>query len=343
MAAVVTQKMLTVCIPAFNMQDYLERNVMSMVEASHAALLDILIVDDGSTDETLLLAQRLEGQYPGIVRCVQKDNGHYGSAVNCAMRCALGRFFKIIDADDTVDSHALDILLEFLCGEAFEADVVLTDYVLHFDNAQNDEEEEKYFPATNILASGQVVDFSSLVIETQLMHAVCFRTELLQANGITLDERTAFTDEEFAVYPMPFVHTIGYCAAPVYRYHVGREGQSISAAQLDKTIDQNAFVTEQILSWYESLDNGLFSQAHFDYIAQKVCDVVVTHIRKRMIAAGSHGYKDYVRSLDERICKDAKLKQLVRLRSLKLCRATGYIAWDSVCREMKKHGYVLMG
>jgi len=338
-----TEKLLTICIPAYNMQEYLERNVSALMKTARADLLDILIVDDGSTDGTLSVARKLGEQHAGMVRYIHKENGHYGSAVNCAMQNAKGRFFKIIDADDTVDTRALDALISFLRDGAYDADLVLSDYVLCFDNAQSGQDKEKYFAATEVLQSQQMTKFSEVALETQLMHAMCVKTEILRANGIILDEHTAFTDEEFAVYPIPFIKTVAYCAVPVYQYHVGREGQSISAAELDKTIDQNAFVTEQILTWYESLDRNALDQAQYDYIAQKVCDVIVTHIRKRMIAEGSPNYKEYVRALDKRISRDAKLKELVRLRSLKMCRATGYAAWNYVCREMKKHGYVLLG
>ena len=64
------KKTLTFVVPAYNMTEYLERCVMSLIAAKHNDDIEVLIVDDGSSDGTLETAQKFEARYPGIVRAI---------------------------------------------------------------------------------------------------------------------------------------------------------------------------------------------------------------------------------------------------------------------------------
>ena len=94
------KKTLTFVVPAYNMTEYLERCVMSLIAAKRNDDIEVLIVDDGSSDGTLEMAQKFEARYPGIVRAIHQENKGHGGAVNTGIAAASGMYVKVVDADD---------------------------------------------------------------------------------------------------------------------------------------------------------------------------------------------------------------------------------------------------
>ena len=76
--------------------------------------VEIIIVNDGSKDDTLKIAREYEGKYPDIVRVVDKENGGHGDAVTAGLTHASGSYFKVVDSDDWVDEESLP-LKSWLC------------------------------------------------------------------------------------------------------------------------------------------------------------------------------------------------------------------------------------
>ena len=86
--------------------------------------VEILLIDDGSTDRTGEIADEYERNYPGIVRAVHKSNGGHGSGVNAGLHLATGCYFKVVDSDDWLSEDAYRRLLarvkEFCTGAVAE-------------------------------------------------------------------------------------------------------------------------------------------------------------------------------------------------------------------------------
>ena len=105
-------KLLTVAIPSYNSEEYLERAVNSLLGMGED--IEVLIINDGSTDRTAEIADRYEKQYPEIVKAVHKENGGHGSGVNVGLSLAKGLYFKVLDSDDWFDKEALRKVLKTL-------------------------------------------------------------------------------------------------------------------------------------------------------------------------------------------------------------------------------------
>lgn len=110
----VKEKCLTVVIPAYNVAHYLTETLDSLVCCESVALLDLIIVNDGSTDRTEEVARRYVASYPESVRCVSKENGGHGSGINVGLKLATGRYFSVMDGDDWGSSTALDRIMTVL-------------------------------------------------------------------------------------------------------------------------------------------------------------------------------------------------------------------------------------
>ena len=223
-------KTLTIIVPSCNMEKYLAKCCESMMVAPELMeRLEVLVVNDGSTDRTSEIGHSFERRYSGTFRVIDKENGHYGSCVNRGLAEAKGEFVKLLDADDTFDTAGFARLLRFLVegsanGALDKIDLVLTDYCI----------VDKRGKTLRVVSFGGKIDAPFGVdesIEGRCCSAMCaFRTRLLRDIGYRQTEGILYTDLEWSTFPMRGVRKIRYLPIAVYRYFQGREGQSISAA-----------------------------------------------------------------------------------------------------------------
>ncbi len=97
------EKLLTIVVPAYNVEKYIKNCLDSFIDLSVLRSLEILIVDDGSTDSTASLAHTYEQKYPYSFKVLSKENGGHGSTINYAIPRATGKYFKVVDGDDWLD------------------------------------------------------------------------------------------------------------------------------------------------------------------------------------------------------------------------------------------------
>ena len=186
--------------------------------------LEILVVNDGSKDNSLEIARQYEKEYPGIIYAIDKPNGNYGSTINKGIEQATGKYFRICDSDDFYDNHQLKNLLDYL-REA-DVDLVLNDYVIDRQN------QHSLMKMSNVEVGKTYkmddVDLSTL--GNYAMHGLIVKTQILQQNNINLLTGISYTDTEFCYYPLQYAKTLSYVNYPVYHYQVGRDGQTVSLA-----------------------------------------------------------------------------------------------------------------
>ncbi len=116
-------KLLTIAMPCYNVEAYLERGLGSLADDRFADDLEVLIVNDGSTDSTKEIALRYVESHPTIFRLIDKENGGHGSGINAGIAHAAGTYFRIVDGDDWVDTDNLATLLDRL--RSIDSDIVV--------------------------------------------------------------------------------------------------------------------------------------------------------------------------------------------------------------------------
>ena len=121
-------KLLSVIIPAYNMEAYLQQCVESILRTPSLATVEVVVVNDGSKDKTLRIARQYAERYADTVRVIDKPNGNYGSTINAALPVVRGEYVKILDADDCFDTPSLAKFLEFL-RKMQGVDMVVTPFV----------------------------------------------------------------------------------------------------------------------------------------------------------------------------------------------------------------------
>lgn len=223
------EKLLTVSVAAYNGAATLQKALSSCLVADESlqALLDVIIIDDGSTDGTAALAQAFVQAHPGSFRLVSKVNGGYGSTLNTAVELASGRYFRTLDCDDWFDTNALQTLLRRL--QNCTADAVYTNYRTVQENGSGKAFDVCCkFDTNRVYTVGEVQQATpDLCME---MHALTLCTKTLRAAWRPMPEHCSYTDMGYTFVGMAAAQTICFVPVVLYQYRLGRDGQSVSMA-----------------------------------------------------------------------------------------------------------------
>ncbi|MBD5395164.1 MAG: glycosyltransferase family 2 protein [Lachnospiraceae bacterium] len=270
-------KLLTFTVPCYNSAAYMEKCIDSLLPGGEE--VEILIVDDGSTDETAVIADRYERQYPDIVKAIHKKNGGHGSAVNTGIEHASGLYFKVVDSDDWVKAEAyMQILdtLKNLTGGHRPLDMLISNFVYE----KTGENRRKVMRYRHILPKDEMFTWDDIHHFYKghyiLMHSVIFRTKLLWECGIKLPEHTFYVDNLYVFEPLPSVKTMYYLDVNFYRYYIGREDQSVNEDIMIGRIDQQIKVNKIMVDYMADNKNTIFQNRKLSQYMLSYLDIITT-------------------------------------------------------------------
>ena len=245
-------KYISFAIPCYNSQDYMAHAIESILPGGED--VEIIIVNDGSKDDTLKIAREYEGKYPYIVRVVDKENGGHGDAVTAGLTHASGSYFKVVDSDDWVDEESLHKILALLRrfqDEGEEIDMLVSNYVYEKVGV----EHKKCIHYRNVLPQDEIFHWQDIghfrIDQYILMHSVIYRTDLLKLIQLRLPKHTFYVDNIYVYYPLPHVRKMYYLDVDFYRYYIGREDQSVNEKVMISRVDQQIYVTKTMIDMYD--------------------------------------------------------------------------------------------
>lgn len=242
-------KKITFVVPCYNSAEYMERCIDSLLVGRDE--VEIIIVNDGSTDYTGRIADNYAKKYPNIVRVIHKENGGHGSGVNSGLKEAKGLYFKVVDSDDWLDENALLKLLDKikeLEKTKEEVDLFVCNYIYDhlYENKQKEMHYRNIFPKEEIVTWREVGHFKPS--QYMIMHSLVYKTSILKKSKIILPEHTFYVDNIFAYLPLTFVESILYLDIPFYHYFIGRGDQSVNEAVMVERVEQQIKITKIIAS-----------------------------------------------------------------------------------------------
>ena len=97
-------KLISFVVPCYNSQEYMRHCIDTLFPGGDQ--VEILIVNDGSSDNTAAIADEYEKKYPDICRAIHQENKGHGGAVNTGIKNAKGIYLKVVDSDDWVNEYA---------------------------------------------------------------------------------------------------------------------------------------------------------------------------------------------------------------------------------------------
>ena len=265
-------KLLTVTVPCYNSQDYMEACVDSLLTGGDR--VEIIIIDDGSKDNTGVIADRYAREYPDIVRVIHQENGGHGEGINQGIRHATGTYFKVVDSDDCLSSDFgafLDKLEE--CERQGGVDLMLTNYrYVHSDGIG-----DQSISYSNALPEGEIFTWAQTrkfrIHQLFSIHNSTFRTENMRKWAQPLPKHTSYDDNLMIAQTVPYVERMYYMNADLYLYTIGREGQSVQADILKKRYAHQVLVSGRC-----------FMSCHLDDITEPRKKQYIKHMNFMMLA-----------------------------------------------------------
>ena len=308
-------KLLSIAVPCYNSEAYMRQCIDSLLPGGEE--VEILIVDDGSTDGTAAIADEYEKKYPTICKAIHQENGGHGEAVNTGIRNATGVYFKVVDSDDHLSAGAYEKvrkkLLELLAGPE-TVDLFIANFVYDKQGASR----KKVMRYHRCFPENQIFTWSDIGHMPRgkylLMHSLIYRTMLLRECKMVLPAHTFYVDNLFAFEPLPYVKKMYYMDVNLYKYFIGREDQSVNEQVMIRRIDQQLRVNKLMVDKYNQLPAG--TERHLKKYMFSYMAIITTISSVMLIREGSEESLNKKKELLEYMKKENRSTYRAFRRSL---------------------------
>lgn len=243
------QPILTVLVPVYNTEQYIEKCLLSLVSKKLVGKIEVIIVSDGSKDKSIDIANKINDKYPGIFNIIEKENGGHGSTINVGIKRARGKYFRVLDSDDWFEKNEFIKFINRL--EKCNSDLVITDYSKEYvnDGISNNivyenlkDSKEYYFDDFDLKLLGS--SFFAMATMT-------YKTDILKKLKFQLPEKTFYVDMLYNVIPILKINTFTYFKCNIYKYFIGRMEQSVNTSSYEKNHLNHNFVTHELIDFYD--------------------------------------------------------------------------------------------
>ncbi len=245
--------LLTIAVPAYNAEDCLSRCLDSLTDVRFADRIEVIVVNDGSTDGTGRIVGRYAARLPERFSVRSQPNGGHGAAVNAGLAAARGKYFRILDADDWMDADGLAALLDAM--EVLDPDVFVDERMERFADHAIRIELPSDVPA------GELVDFSTLgaphFARNIDMHTLTARTSLLRERGIELLAHTYYVDMQYVIGVSCFARTACLIRRTAYNYQLGADGQSVNPLNFARNYEQHNRVLLACVDFFQKNESTM--------------------------------------------------------------------------------------
>lgn len=239
-------KLLTISIAAYNVDHYIRKTLDSLVIPEIMKYLEVFVIDDGGYDNTFLIAKEYENKYPGVFFAIHKENRGYGSTVTWSIKHATGKYFKLLDGDDWVDSKGITSLVDDMINVDVDGFITNTS-----ENFQNGIEKNKYDFLkkynNQIIPVRKAIEFPVVA-----MWGYTFRTNILKHFYKPLPEHMLYTDQLFVIQALSHVKNFYIISDVVYHWRLGRNEASNNVDSIKKHKDELIKISNKINKYYKT-------------------------------------------------------------------------------------------
>lgn len=262
------EKLVTICVPAYNVERTLERCLWTLVGHELASKIEILVIDDGSLDHTAEIAGRLAERYPGVIRLIQKENGGHGSTINRAIREGAGRYFMVVDGDDWVDSRQLAALLAQIRDGQIDTDIISSNYhEIDLETGSStpwqQQAEVEYFKAFPF----ELLDVEHVYFT---LASTLIKLSVLRQIQEPLQEHTFYVDVEYILFPVPYIKDATFVDYYIYKYCRGNTEQSVYIPTMVKRYDHHERVMKRVLNYKQEHAMSSAQRMYYDAILRRL-------------------------------------------------------------------------
>ena len=327
-------KILTITIPSYNVETYMNEVLPTFLDPAVMDKIEILIVNDGSKDGTAALGKEYEAKYPGVITLVDKENGGHGSTINKGIELATGKYFKVVDGDDWVDTAAFVKFVNFL--EKTDSDVVATPH--YRVNEETKEKELRGFEGVEYEKEYRVDDVLLTLRDKYQMHNLTFKTDIVRKIP-KISEHCFYVDVEYIMYPLKYLETISFLNEAVYQYRVGNANQSVSTQNFMKNRNMHKHVIGNVLKYYETEE---LSAAKKEFLKKRISLLIDTQIRIYLCFEPSDEIKQELLEFCHNVKNtDPTLLDMLEGKIFKLLKVGDCSLYNMIARKYSKESHEL--
>ena len=303
-------KLLTVVVPTYNMEKYLQRCLDSLIVAEEQMeQLEVLVINDGSKDRSSEIAHEYEMKFPLTFRVIDKENGNYGSCVNRGLKEATGKYIKVLDADDWFDNQNFNLFIYML--KTVDSDIVLTNFSLQYfpKGVKHIRQSITHYYEFQQIAN---IDFSSKRCKDVLvMHAMTHKTELLKKIGYCQQTGISYTDIEYCYFPFSKAKSFQCLDIDLYQYFIGREGQTMNHDIMICNIEHFYKVASRIIRDYLNKSDYSYQRkmALVYIMSNPIYQIYLVCLI--FLKSPTHLQMEYLNKIEELVSKDFILNNFV--------------------------------
>nr|WP_319489983.1 glycosyltransferase family 2 protein [uncultured Caproiciproducens sp.] len=259
------EKVLSISIAAYNVVSTLREAVDPFLGCGVLDALDIMIVDDGSKDNTAEIAREYAEKYPESIRLIQQKNGGWGATVNTGIQNAKGQYFRQMDGDDYYNPENMPAYIKAL--QKSDADMVITPY-LTYDAMNGDViSHENCNPGCEVEKTYMLSEVQSFA---PFMHSITVKTERIR-NTVSITEHCFYTDTEFVLKVCNQVRTVEFLDMEIYCYRCAAAGQSMSLSGMEKHYTEQTKVIDVLLSYMQEKVKDPAVKRIYDNLLRGTC------------------------------------------------------------------------
>lgn len=322
-------KYISFVVPCYNMEDYMKHCIESLLIGKED--VEIIIVDDGSKDNTGAIADEYAKKYPKIVKTIHQENGGHGEGINTGLKHATGKYFKVVDADDWVDEEAYKTLLKKI--KHIDSDLIVMNYVYTYVDGR----PNQTISFKNVFKENEEITWDDMkrfkVTQYPSLHSMMYKKSVLDETGIDLPKHVFYEDNLFIYLPMVNTKSIYYLDLDFYRYFIGRADQSVNEVQLIKRSSHQVLVSKLICNAY---DLDTIENKKLRKLMERECIFIMTigviFSRLSRTKEGEAQYKELWRAVKE---GNPKLYKKIRYFTM----AGGVSLPGKIGRFIGIHGY----
>ncbi len=239
----------SVIVPVYNVELYVERCLKTLVNQTLKEI-EIIVVNDGSTDQSKEIVQKMLEQFSDKIVYLEKENGGLSDARNYGIPYAKGEYIAFLDSDDYVEKDMYQKMYELAKKE--NSDMVECDFYWEYPDKQKEDIGEIYQGKKEMLQKVRVVAWNKLI-----------KREILEKEKITFPKGYRYEDVEFTYKLIPYLEKVSFLKEPCVHY-IQREG-SISNSQNERT--KEIFeVLEHVIKHYQEKEIYETYQTELEYL-----------------------------------------------------------------------------
>lgn len=265
----------SVVVPIYNVEKYIKKCMDSLVNQTLQEI-QIILVNDGSTDESGNIAKEYASKYTNKIIYLEKENGGLSDARNFGMRYAEGEYIAFLDSDDYVENTMCEEMYNKAIQEV--SDYVECDFVWEYPNKVKKDKRIPYSNKKEMLTNVRVVAWNKLI-----------KREILEKNNISFPKGLRYEDIEFTYKLIPYLNKVSYVDKEFVHYV--QRNNSIANVQNERTAEiftifDNIIKYYQEKNFYEEYKEELeysYSRILLCSSLKRICKIKDSKTRKKLI------------------------------------------------------------